>query len=84
MFFPSDVIEEYKEIHMKRLNTVDTLHNLQAELDSLVEHSTSLQHSFKMYRDKTEHYTQVIALYPDKIKTLEEKVQDKDDIVNNL
>ena len=69
---------------MKRLNTIDALHNLQAELDSLVEHSTSLQHSFKKYKDKTDHYTQVIALYPDKIKTLEEKVHDKDDIVNNL
>ncbi|XP_065903302.1 uncharacterized protein [Dysidea avara] len=79
-----DVIEEYEEIHMKRLNTIDTLHNLQAELDSLVEHSTSLQHSLKKYKDKTEHYTQVIALYPDKIKAMEEKIHDKDDIVNSL
>ena len=69
---------------MKRLNTIDTLHNLQAELDSLVEHSTSLQHSLKKYKDKTEHYTQVIALYPDKIKAMEEKIHDKDDIVNSL
>jgi len=69
---------------MERLNTIDALHNLQAELDSLVEHSTSLQHSFKKYKDKTDHYTQVITLYPDKIKTLEEKVHDKDEIVNNL
>jgi len=77
-------MEEYEETHTQRLSTIDTLHDLQAELDSIVEQSTSLQHSLKVNKDKTEHYTQVIDLYPDKIKVLEEKIHDKEDIINSL
>lgn len=78
------IAEEYEETHSRRLKNNDTLHDLQAEVDSLVDQSVSLQHSLKSSREKIEQWKHVIAFYPDKIKTLKEKITDKDSIIKSL
>ena len=79
------ITEEYETTHSKRLRIVNTsLHDLQAELDSLVDQSVSLQHSLKDSQEKIEHCKQVVTCYPDQIKTLKEKITDKNSIIKNL
>ena len=78
------ITEEYETTHNERLRNNTSLHDLQAELDSLVDQSVSLQHSLKESQENIEHCKQVVAFYPDKIKTLEEKITDKNNIIINL
>ena len=84
MFNIAGVIEEYESTHSERLKSNVSLHDLQAELDSLIDQSVSLQHSLKESHEKIEHSKQVVALYPDKLKTLEEKITDQSSIIENL
>ena len=46
----ADITEEYEETHSKRLKSNTLLHDLQAEVDSLVDQSVSLQHSLKDFQ----------------------------------
>lgn len=78
------ITEEYEATHSKRIKANTSLHDLQAELDSLVDQSVSLQHSLKDSQEKMEHCKQVVTFYPDKIKTLEDKITDKNSIIKNL
>ena len=84
MFDVAGVIEEYEATHTERLKSNASLQDLQAELDSLTDQSVSLQHSLKESQEKLEHSNQVVALYPDKIKTLEEKIIDQNSIIESL
>ena len=69
------ITEEYEATHSKRLRRNTSLHDLQAEVDSLVDQSVSLQHSLKDSQERMKHCEQVVAFYPDKIKALEEKIK---------
>ena len=80
----AEIAEEYETTHSERLRNNHSLRDLQAELDSLVDQSVSLQHSLKESQEKIEHCEQVVTFYPDKIKTLEEKITDKNSIIKNL
>ena len=54
------ITEEYEATHSKRLRLNTSLHDLQAEVDSLVDQSVSLQHSLKDSQEKVKHCEQLL------------------------